>query len=238
MTSEPKITLREGLVDKMRNRFDEQLLQLDNELITMGALCEEAISNAVKYLTTDDEYKSNAIESDRQIDRKERDIENLCMKLLLMQQPVAKDLRKISSALKMISDMERIGDQASDISEIAHFVNSAGYVNKIHITDMTAAAIKMVTDSIDSFVKSNENLAQNVIEQDELVSRVNALLRRTKGAAARNVYQVGTLFVHPGKHVVKNGAQTVTLSFKEYTLLTTRSRYTTSHKGLFRLWAI
>lgn len=111
----------------MRNRFDEQLLQLDNELITMGALCEEAISNAVKYLTTDDdEYKSNAIESDRQIDRKERDIENLCMKLLLMQQPVAKDLRKISSALKMISDMERIGDQASDISEIAHFVNSAG----------------------------------------------------------------------------------------------------------------
>lgn len=74
----------------MRNRFDEQLLQLDNELITMGALCEEAISNAVKYLTTDDdEYKSNAIESDRQIDRKERDIENLCMKLLLMQQPVA-----------------------------------------------------------------------------------------------------------------------------------------------------
>lgn len=90
MTSEPKITLREGLVDKMRNRFDEQLLQLDNELITMGALCEEAISNAVKYLTTDDdEYKSNAIESDRQIDRKERDIENLCMKLLLMQQPVA-----------------------------------------------------------------------------------------------------------------------------------------------------
>lgn len=170
MTSEPKITLREGLADKMRNRFDEQLLQLDNELITMGALCEEAISNAVKYLTTDDdEYKSNAIETDRQIDRKERDIENLCMKLLLMQQPVAKDLRKISSALKMISDMERIGDQASDISEIAHFVNSAGYVNKIHITDMTAAAIKMVTDSIDSFVKSDENLAQNVIEQDDTV---------------------------------------------------------------------
>lgn len=71
------------------NRFDEQLLQLDNKLITMGALCEETISNAVKYLTTNDEYKSNAIESDRQIDRKERDIENLCMKLLLMQQPVA-----------------------------------------------------------------------------------------------------------------------------------------------------
>jgi len=157
----------------MRNRFDEQLFQLDNELITMGALCEEAISNAVKYLTTDDdEYKSNAIESDRQIDRKERDIENLCMKLLLMQQPVAKDLRKISSALKMISDMERIGDQASDISEIAHFVNSAGYVNKIHITDMTAAAIKMVTDSIDSFVKSDENLAQNVIEQDDTVDNL------------------------------------------------------------------
>lgn len=173
MTSEPKIILREGLVDIMRNRFDEQLLQLDNELITMGALCEEAISNAVKYLTTDDDgYKANAIETDRQIDRKERDIENLCMKLLLMQQPVAKDLRKISSALKMISDMERIGDQASDISEIAHFVNSAGYVNKIHITDMTAAAIKMVTDSIDSFVKSDESLAQNVIEQDDGVDNL------------------------------------------------------------------
>lgn len=95
----------------MRNRFDEQLGVLNTELITMGALCEDAISMAVKYLTDDEEsLKEKVNDAEKQIDRKERDIENLCMRLLLLQQPVARDLRKISSALKMISDMERIGD--------------------------------------------------------------------------------------------------------------------------------
>ena len=106
----------------MRSHFDEQLNILNNELITMGALCEEAIASAVKLLTENSpEIKENAIQTDKQIDRKEKEIETLCMRLLLQQQPVASDLRVISSALKMISDMERIGDQASAIAEMDEY---------------------------------------------------------------------------------------------------------------------
>lgn len=110
----------------MRNRFDEELVKLDNELITMGALCEEAIASATKVLFENDAglcEKANAAE--REIDQKETDISDLCMKLLLRQQPVARDLRTVSSALKMISDMERIGDQAADIADIAKIVGRA-----------------------------------------------------------------------------------------------------------------
>ncbi len=154
----------------MRNRFDRQLLRLNDELIIMGALCEEAISAAAKYLAEGDEsLKENIIETDRQIDGKERDIEDLCMRLLLCQQPVAKDLRTVSSALKMISDMERIGDQASDIAEIAGFVTKSGIGSKVHIADMARATIKMVTESIESFVKKDVSAAESVIKHDDVV---------------------------------------------------------------------
>ena len=154
----------------MRNRFDGQLLRLKDELIIMGALCEEAISAAAKYLAEGDEsLKENIIETDRQIDGKERDIEDLCMRLLLCQQPVAKDLRTVSSALKMISDMERIGDQASDIAEIAGFVTKSGIGSKVHIADMARATIKMVTESIESFVKKDVSAAESVIKHDDVV---------------------------------------------------------------------
>ena len=154
----------------MRNRFDEQLNNLNNELITMGALCEEAISSAVKLLVDSDiKMKESVLEADKQIDQKERDIEALCMKLLMQQQPVASDLRVISSALKMISDMERIGDQASDIAEIAEYANGCGMQSETHIADMAKATIQMVTDSIDSFVKKDTFLAHAVISQDNIV---------------------------------------------------------------------
>ena len=154
----------------MRNRFDEQLNNLNNELITMGALCEEAISAAVKLLVDNDvKMKESVWEADKQIDQKERDIETLCMKLLMQQQPVASDLRTISSALKMISDMERIGDQASDIAEIAEYANGCGMQSETHIADMARATIQMVTDSIDSFVKKDVALAHTVIEHDNIV---------------------------------------------------------------------
>ena len=154
----------------MRNRFDGQLNILNNELITMGALCEEAISSAVKLLIDNDvKMKSNVLETDKQIDQKERDIETLCMKLLMQQQPVASDLRTISSALKMISDMERIGDQASDIAEIAEYAYGSGMESETHIADMASATIQMVTDSIDSFVKKDVILAHTVIENDNIV---------------------------------------------------------------------
>ena len=154
----------------MRNRFDEQLNNLNNELITMGALCEDAISSAVKLLVDNDvKMKESVYETDKQIDQKERDIETLCMKLLMQQQPVASDLRTISSALKMISDMERIGDQASDIAEIAEYANGCGMQSETHIADMARATIQMVTDSIDSFVKKDVALAHTVIEHDNIV---------------------------------------------------------------------
>jgi len=154
----------------MRNKFDRQLSQLNSELITMGALCEEAITNAVKYLTEDDENNKNAcLDADRQIDKKERDIETLCLKLILQQQPVAKDLRIVSAALKMISDMERIGDQAADIVEIAPYIDKKGTLGETHIREMADAVIKMVTESIDSFVKMDLEIANLVIEHDNVV---------------------------------------------------------------------
>lgn len=157
----------------MRNRFDEQLSQLNTELITMGALCEEAISGAAKYLIDNDSaLKEKVIDTDKQIDRKERDIENLCLRLILHQQPVATDLRLISAALKMISDMERIGDQASDIAEMVKFVNKTNLRENVHIGDMARATIKMVTDSIDSFVKRDIDIAQSVISHDDTVDNL------------------------------------------------------------------
>lgn len=171
----------------MRNRFDEQLNTLNNELITMGALCEEAISSAVKLLIDNDvKMKENVLETDKQIDQKERDIETLCMKLLMQQQPVASDLRTVSSALKMISDMERIGDQASDIAEIAEYAYGSGMQSEIHIADMARATIQMVTDSIDSFVKKDTQLAHTVIAHD---NTVDDLFDKVKGeliSATRN----------------------------------------------------
>ena len=158
----------------MRNRFDEQLEQLNVELIKMGALCEESISCAVKALF--DEKSTMMIEkvnaNEQDIDHLERDIEALCMKLLLQQQPVAKDLRTVSSALKMISDMERIGDQSQDIAEIAGFVHSTNLAGKVHISEMATEAVKMVTMGIDSFVKKDLALAQRTIDMDDNVDRL------------------------------------------------------------------
>ena len=157
----------------MRNRFDSQLEKLNLELITMGALCEDAISASVKALLDGDEtLLEKVFAADAEIDQKERDIEAICMKLLLQQQPVAGDLRVISSALKMISDMERIGDQASDIAEITKFVKNSDIKSKVHIKDMATAAIKMVTDSVESFVKKDIELASAVMKYDDKVDNL------------------------------------------------------------------
>ena len=157
----------------MRNKFDSQLEKLNLELITMGALCEDAISASVKgFLDDDDALSRKAVEAEDEINRKERDIESICMKLLLEQQPVARDLRVISSALKMISDMERIGDQAYDIAEIAKFIKNSNVKSKIHIKDMAAAATKMVTDSVESFVKKDVELARSVMVYDDKVDNL------------------------------------------------------------------
>ena len=154
----------------MRNQFNTQLNTLHVELIKMGALCEESIAAAMKSVLDEDETMAErAAATEREIDRKERDIEALCMKLLLQQQPVARDLRTISSALKMISDMERIGDQAADIAEITRDIADNSIKDLVPIGDMARATIKMVTDSVDSFVRKDLGLAEAVISSDDVV---------------------------------------------------------------------
>ena len=162
----------------MRNKFDEQLQRLHVELIQMGAACEDAISAAAEALLKGDEsLVPAALEAERDLDRWEREVENLCLKLLLQQQPVARDLREISAALKMISDLERIGDQAADIAELASYVRVPDGSGVLHIADMTRAVIGMVTDSVDSFVKRDLDLARAVCAADD---QVDALFDQVK----------------------------------------------------------
>ena len=154
----------------MRNRFDEQLFELNREIIEMGAMCEEAIASAAKALSTGDmALAANVCNNSSAIDQMERDIEGRCMKLLLHQQPVAKDLRLISAALKMITDMERIGDQAEDIAEIVTFLNGHTMEGMELIENMAHETIEMVTASVDAFVKKDVELAQKVINKDDIV---------------------------------------------------------------------
>ena len=156
----------------MRSRFDEQLALLNREMIEMGARCEEVIALAAKSMADGDVRLAKQVAPlDAEIDQKERDIESLCLKLLLQQQPVASDLRLISSVLKMITDIERIGDQASDIAEIVTCLSGACGHNA-HIDQMAQATIKMVTDSLDAFVRRDLTLAWSVIEYDDVVDRL------------------------------------------------------------------
>ena len=153
----------------MREHFEEELSKLSNALVEMGALCEDAISCTVKYLLKNDaQMKENAAEAEKQIDQKEREIETMCMRLLIQQQPVATDFRMITSALKMISDMERIGDQALDIAEIAEYVTD-DIKSKINIKEMAETTVKMVMNSVDSYVRKDIDIANSVIGLDDTV---------------------------------------------------------------------
>lgn len=154
----------------MRLNFDNQLKLLHTELISMGSLCENAIAMATKALASGDtQIAMQVSETVAEIDQKERDIETMCMKLLLQQQPVAGDLRMISSALKMVTDMERIGDNSGDIAEVVMMANISAADSTLRLQEMAAATIKMVTGSIDAFVKKDIDLAKNVIAYDDVV---------------------------------------------------------------------
>ncbi len=159
----------------MRSRFDRQLEQLHHEMIEMGALCEEVIALAFSALTEENpQLAASVAPRDRAIDRKERDIEALCLRLLLQQQPVARDLRQISAALKMITDMERIGDQAEDIAEIVGFLDGQSLGMQPLLKSMAEAVIHMVSGSVDAYVRGDVPLAESVIAQDDGVD--NAFL--------------------------------------------------------------
>ena len=154
----------------MRRQFDQQLALLNRELIEMGALCEEVIALAAKALTEGDPALAAQVGPlDTEIDQKERTIESLCLKLLLQQQPVARDLRQISAALKMITDMERIGDQAQDISEIVTFLRGRTAEHDDILCQMARATISMVTESVDAFVKHDTIKAEAVLAADDTV---------------------------------------------------------------------
>ena len=154
----------------MRNRFDEQLFELNRELIEMGSMCEEAIASVAKALTTGDVELAKKILADSSgIDQMERDIERRCMKLLLHQQPVARDLRLISAALKMITDMERIGDQAEDIADIVMALNGRTMDGMKLVIEMAQETGKMVNESVDAFVKKDVELAKQVLAEDDIV---------------------------------------------------------------------
>ena len=195
----------------MRNRFDEQLFELNRELIEMGAMCEEAIASAAKALSTGDMALAARVRANGPaIDQMERDIEVRCMKLLLHQQPVARDLRLISAALKMITDMERIGDQAEDIAQIVTFLNGHTMEGMEMIEDMARATIEMVTESVDAFVKKDAELAKKVIAQDDIVddyfSRVKCDILRmitensADGEFALDLLMISKYFERIGDH--------------------------------------
>ena len=154
----------------IRTLFDDELSLLNTELIKMGALCERAVRSALNvYFLGKKADAETANKLEKEIDSKERDIEDLCMKLILRQQPVAGDLRLISSAIKMISDMERIGDQAQDIADIAINIDSAEINDPVHIRNMSETALSMVSKSIDAFVKKDVSTAEEVIKMDDIV---------------------------------------------------------------------
>lgn len=163
----------------MRNKFDMQLERLNEQLIHMGQLCEVAINKATKALEQGSIEQARAvIEADEEIDHLESDIERLCLKLLLQQQPVARDLRQISAALKMITDMERIGDQASDIAEIIISEKRSDKIDSPVIGRMSEAASKMVRDSVTAYVDKDLELSRQVMEYDDTVDELFEEIKR------------------------------------------------------------
>ena len=155
----------------MRNRFDRQLQELNNEMIEMGAMIESAIEKSVSALVNQDVEKAKeAVKGDDIINHQEKNIENLCLKLLLQQQPVARDLRQISAALKMITDMERIGDHAADISEITILLAGQPYLKKLeHIQEMAKETMQMIVNAVDAFVEKDKEKAIAVMKRDDVV---------------------------------------------------------------------
>lgn len=196
----------------MRSQFEEQLNQLNMELLEMGALIEHAIESACQALINRDvEAANKAIIFDKEVDLKERDIETLCLKLLLQQQPVARDLRQISAALKMITDMERIGDQAADISGIVIYLAEKPYIRKLeHLPKMADAAIRMVTGSLDAYVKKDLVIAKQIIEMDDIIDDLFIIVKNEliediqenadNGEQAMDLLMVAKYFERIGDH--------------------------------------
>lgn len=155
----------------MRTLFDQELEQLNKDIISTGSLCEKSIQTAIKFLLFQDvDRKQEVFSMVEEISHRERAIEDMCLKIIMQQQPVATDLRIVSAALKLVSDMERIGDNADDIAEIVSMHNiDTEFIKGVNIEPMTRAARAMLSNSIDAFVNRDEKLARKVIEDDDVV---------------------------------------------------------------------
>lgn len=164
----------------MRVNYDKQLKKLNSAMIEMGAMIEKSIEMAIKALITQDvELARRTIMSDEDVDNQEKEIENLCLKLLLMQQPVASDMRQISSALKMVTDMERIGDHAADISELTIHMAGTPYIKRLeHISLMTKEAMVMLVSSIEAYVELDLEKARFVIKHDDVVDELFDMVKQ------------------------------------------------------------
>lgn len=196
----------------MRYRFDRELDTLNLELIKMGSLIENSIEYSIKALINQDLSSVKKVnELEIEIDDMEKTIEGHCLKLLLQQQPVASDLRIISTALKMITDMERIGDNAEDIAEIAKYMFNQKFIKDIvHIPQMADATISMVKRSIDAFVNKDKNLAEEVCKSDDIVDNLFNIIKeeliekiqedKSNGEQAIDLLMIAKYFERIGDH--------------------------------------
>lgn len=213
----------------MREQFDRELHQLHGELTDMGTMCEEAIALAMQALTENQpELLSKVDKLDSGIDKKERDIESLCIRLILQQQPVAGDLRDISAALKMVSDMERIGDQASDIAEISRTLLKSGGEKLLGLKTMAEEAISMVNNSVDAFVRRDLVLAREVIAHDDVVDgwfeRIREeLIRNIAADSTRGAYCLDLLMIAKYLERIADHATNIA-EWVEYSITGARSK--------------
>lgn len=204
----------------MATRFERQLEELHVQIITMGSLCEKVIALSAKAIQGED-CAREVFETDREIDGLEREIEAICMRLLLHHQPVARDLREISAALKMISDMERIGDQAADIADLSKFIDRSSVEIPEEIEKMAEQTVRMVTESIDAFVKADLDLCRKVIDDDDLVDE---LFNQAKNKLADLIYRnmdakIGLDLLMTAKYMERIGDHAVNIAeWVEYSI--------------------
>ena len=210
----------------MRSRFDEQLRELNKEMIDMGRMIVQSIAMAIEALTDKDDILAKRImERDDQVDHAQKKIENICFNLLIQQQPVARDLRTVTAAMKMVTDMERIGDHAADISEMTILMGKESPIDKFqHINKMASETVIMLNHSIEAYVERDKEKAKEVIEHDDVVDQlfdevkkdIINLIQKDSGDAedALDLLMVAKYFERIGDHAT-NIAEWVIYSLKK-----------------------
>ena len=210
----------------MRSRFDEQLRELNKEMIDMGRMIVQSIAMAIEALTDKDDILAKRImERDDQVDHAQKKIENICFNLLIQQQPVARDLRTVTAAMKMVTDMERIGDHAADISEMTILMGKESPIDKFqHINKMATETVIMLNHSIEAYVERDKEKAKEVIEHDDVVDQlfdevkkdiINLIQKDSgDGEEALDLLMVAKYFERIGDHAT-NIAEWVIYSLKK-----------------------